>query len=142
MPSISLADSSGWSRKGSNGNTLKSGREEEVKGGDRRRGREDYEELDRLLKEADGFLKNEDPREANEALKKAGVKAASMWSETGESMQPGHTRRLIGLLLEVQEDLRRSGLSSPDTLRKDLRELRSRFRLEACRDAGETGVEG
>ena len=106
------------------------------------RQREDYEELDRLLKEAYRFLKDEDLRGANDALEKAGVKAAWMWDGAEQPVLPGHTRRLVGLLREVQEDLHRSGLSSPGALQRDLRELRSRFRLEARRDARETGVEG
>ena len=44
----------------------------------RRRGREDYEELDRLLEEAGRSLADGDLRGANEALKRASVKAASM----------------------------------------------------------------
>ena len=48
-------------------------------GNKQRRSREDYEELDRLLTEADGSLVDEDLRGANEMLKKAGVKATSMW---------------------------------------------------------------
>jgi hypothetical protein len=47
-------------------------------GHEQRRSREDYEELDRLLTEADGSLVDEDLRGANEMLKKAGVKAPSM----------------------------------------------------------------
>ena len=53
-----------------------------------RRGREDYEELDRLLAEADEFLEDGDLRGANEALKRAGVKAASMWGEVGRPALP------------------------------------------------------
>lgn len=50
----------------------------------RRRGREDYEELDRLLEEADrSLVDGGELREANEALKRAGVKAASMWGGVG-----------------------------------------------------------
>lgn len=100
-----------------------------------RRGLEDYEELDRLLAEADGSLEDEDLRGANEALKRAGVKAASMWGEVGRPVLPGHTRQLVGLLWEVQKDLSRSGRNSPDALRADLRELRNRFEMEARRDA-------
>lgn len=47
-------------------------------GHEQRRSREDYEELDRFLMEADGSLGDEDLRGANEALKKAGLKATSM----------------------------------------------------------------
>jgi hypothetical protein len=73
-----------------------------------RRSREDYEELDRLLTEADGSLVDEDLRGANEMLKKAGVKATSMWGEVGRPVLPGHVRALVSLLWDVQEDLARA----------------------------------
>ncbi len=107
-----------------------------------RRGRDDYEELDRLLAEADRSLEGEDLRGANEALEKAGVKAASMWGGVGRAVLPAHTRKLVGLLSEVREDLNRLGRSFPDASRKDLRELRSRFALEARRDAKKTAAGG
>ncbi len=103
-----------------------------------RRRREDYEELDRLLVEADKSLEDKDLRAANEMLKRAGVKAASMWGEVGQTELPGHTRRLVGLTWEVQEDLDHPGRNSPDGLRKDLRDLRSRFELEARMEARKT----
>lgn len=103
-----------------------------------RRGREDYEELDRFLAEAEGSLEDEDLRGANEALKRAGVKAATMWGEVGKPVLPGHTRRLIGLIWAVQQDLGNAERNSPDMLRSDLRELRSRFELEAKRETGQT----
>ena len=105
-----------------------------MENGDGRRGREDYEALDRLLEEADHSLGDGDLRGTNEALKRAGVKAASMWGEVGKPMLPGHTRRLVALIGEVQQDLDDSERNHPDRLRKDLRELRSRFELEARRD--------
>ena len=109
----------------------------EVEDGDRRRS-EDYEELDRLLSGADEALGDENMRGANEALKRAEVKAATMWGEVGQPALPGHTRRLVGLIWAVQEDLGRAERNSPDGLRKSLRELRSRFDLEAHRDADKT----
>ncbi len=105
-----------------------------------RRGSEDYEELARLLLEADGFLENEDLRWANETLKKAGVKAASMWGEVGQPALPAHTVKLVGLLWEVQQDLCRPGQGSPTALRKDLRQLRCRFEIEASREAEQITV--
>lgn len=105
-----------------------------MENGHERRGREDYEELDRLLVEADGSLEEDDLRGANEALKRAGVKATSMWGEVGRPALPGHTRQLVGLLWEVQRDLGRPGRNSPEGLRNDLRELRNRFDMEARRD--------
>jgi hypothetical protein len=110
-----------------------------VKDGHGRRRREDYEALDRLLDEVDLSLADGDLREANETLKMAGVKAASMWGEVGRPVLPGHTRRLIALIGEVQQDLVHPERNSPDVLRKDIRELRSRFGLEARRDNGQNG---
>ncbi len=103
-----------------------------------RRGRDDYEELDRLLVEADRSLEDEDLCAANEALERAGVKAAWMWGEDGRTALSGHTRRLVGLIWEVQEDLGHPGRNSPDGLRKYLRDLRFRFELEARREARKT----
>jgi hypothetical protein len=100
-----------------------------------RRGREDHEELDRLLVEADRSL-------GNEALKRVGVRAASMWGQVGRPALPGHTGRLVGLLWKVQKDLGHREQNYPDALRKDLKELRSRFELEARRDAGKTAANG
>ena len=122
---------------------IEEGKEVEDEHG-RRRGREDYEELDRLLVEADRSLEREDLRGANEALKKAGVKATSMWGKTDRAQLPGHTRMLVGLLWEVQEDilLGYPGRNTPSALRKDLRQLRSRFALEARRDANKTAAGG
>ncbi len=110
-----------------------------VENGHRRRGREDYEDLYRLLEEAERSLADGgDLREVNEALKRAGVKAASMWGEVGRPVLPGHTRRLVALIGEVQQDLGRRERNSTDALRKDLHQLRSRFELEARRDDGQT----
>ena len=104
----------------------------------RRRRREDYEELDRLLEESDRSLEDGNLRGANEALKRAGVKAASMWGEVGRPVLPGHARRLVTLIGEVQQDLGHPERNSTDALRGDLRQLRSRFEIEARRDAGQT----
>ncbi len=113
-----------------------------MENGHERREREDYEELDRLLMEADRSLEDEDLRGVNEALKRAGVKATSMWGEVGQPVLPGHTRKLIGLLWDVQEDLSHPGRNLPEAFRKDLRELRSRFEIEARRDTGKVMVSG
>jgi hypothetical protein len=120
--------------------TVEEGREVEdgQRDGQGRRLRADYQELDRLLDEADRYLEDEDLREANEALKRAGVKATSMWGEVARPALPGHTRRLVGLIWAVQQDLGSPERNSPDALRKHLSELRSRFELEANREAGNT----
>lgn len=107
----------------------------------RRRGREDYEELDRLLEESDRSLEDGDLRGANEALKRAGVKAASMWGEVGGTLLPGHARRLVALIGEVQQYLGHPGRNSADALRGNLRQLRSRFEVEARRDAEQTTLQ-
>lgn len=107
-----------------------------MENGHRRRRREDYEELDRLLEEADRSLGDEDLRGANEVLKRAGVKAASMWGEVGQPVLPGHTRKLVTLVGEFQRDLGDPDQDSLDELRDDIGELRSRFEREAREDAG------
>ena len=107
-----------------------------------RREREDYEELDRFLAEADMAMEDEDLRRANEQLKKAGVKAASMWGEVCQPMLPGHTRKLITLLWEVQEDLNYPGRTSSETFRRNLHELQACFKTEARRDAQKVMVGG
>ena len=72
-----------------------------MENGHGRRGREDYEDLDRFLEEADQFLGDGNLRGTNEALKRAGVKATSMWGEVGKPVLSGHTRRLVALIGEV-----------------------------------------
>lgn len=106
-------------------------------GHEQRRSREDYEELDRFLMEADGSLGDEDLRGANETLKKAGLKATSMWGEVGRPVLPGHVRALVRLLWDVQADLSKAERNSPELLEKHLRDLRSRFGLEARREVTE-----
>lgn len=110
--------------------------EDGYRNANRRRGRGDYEDLDRLLEEADRFLGDGNLRGTNESLKRAGVKAASMWGEVGRPLLPGHTRRLVALVGEVQQELGRPQRSSPDALRAQIGELRSRFEIEAHRDNG------
>lgn len=102
-------------------------------GGIRRRP-EDHEELARLLEEAGGFIEERDLRGANETLKRAGVKAATMWGGVGRPTLPEPARELEGLIGEVQ-----SGLTRPerpiDPLRQSLSRLRARFDAEARRDS-------
>lgn len=103
-----------------------------------RRGREDYQELDRLLAKAERSLEGEDLSGANEVLEQAGIKAALTRGEDGRTALPAHTRKLVDLLSEVREDLKRRNF--PHALRKDLRQLRSRFALEARRDVKKTAA--
>lgn len=51
-------------------------------------------------------------------------------------MLPGHVRALVRLLWDVQEDLSKAERNSPKLL-KNLRDLRSRFGLEARREVTE-----
>jgi hypothetical protein len=113
-----------------------------VKGEHDRRGRDDYEELDRLLAEADSSPEGENLHGAQEALEQAGVKAAWMRGEIGQAALRSRTRKLVGLLSEVREDLNRPRRSIPDAPRKNLCEIRSRFALEAHRDAKKTAAGG
>ena len=53
-------------------------------------------------------------------------------------MLPGHMRRLVALIGEVQQDLGHPERNSTDALRRDLSQLRSQFELEARREAGQT----
>lgn len=115
---------------------MEDGHRDGHKDGHGRRGRGDYEDLDRLLGEADLSLGDGDLRGANETLKRAGVKAASMWGEIGRPALPGHTRKLVALIGEVQQDLGRPEQNSPDVLRGHIGDLRTRFELEAHRDDG------
>jgi hypothetical protein len=112
-------------------------RREVENGHGQRRSREDYEELDRFLMEADGSLGDEDLRGANEALKKAGLKATSMWGKVGRPVLPGHVRAQVLLHVPEQEDLRKAERNSPELLQKNLRDLRSPFGLEVRREGTE-----
>lgn len=116
---------------------MENGHEEGQSNGHERRGREDYKNLDRLLDEASQLIEGEDLRGANETLKRAAVKAASMWGEVGRPRLPEHTRRLVGLIGEVQQDLDSPGQSAPNGFPEEISELRSRFEFEARRDAGQ-----
>ncbi len=102
-----------------------------MKNGDVRRGSQDYEALDRLLMEVDRSLAGGDLRGASETLKKASVKAATMWGAVGIPRLPPHTRSLISLSEKLQKELGHSRENHPDGLLTDLRELRRRFETEA-----------
>ncbi len=119
---------------------MENGHEKGHSDGHERRGREDYKELDQLLGEADQSVRDQDLRGANETLKRAAVKAASMWGEVGRPRLPEHTRRLVDLIGEVQQDLANPGQSAPNGFPEEISELRSRFELEARKEAGQPAL--
>ena len=105
----------------------------ETRGGAQRTN-EDHEELGRFLEEAERSLEAGNLCEAKEALKKACLKAATMW--VGQSTLSGPTRDLVYLVGEVQEQLLRpEPLGPPGSLLENLIGLRSRFEAEARKDA-------
>ena len=105
-----------------------------------RRAPQDYEELRGLLAEADGHLAARDVRVAGEALKKAGVKAATMWGGVGVPTVPAPVRDLISLIGETQNLVASDGEFPErlDTLLGRLDGLRAAFRREAEREVGAT----
>lgn len=107
-----------------------------------RRTPEDHEGLGRLLDAAGELLRAGDPRRADEALKRAGVKAAAMWGGVGVPVLPGPVRDLISLAAEAQ-DLASHADGSADTapLLMRLDELRSIFERQAAREAGASPAE-
>lgn len=96
-----------------------------------RRSPGDYKELDELLDQADKGFGNADLLKTNEALKRASVKAASMWGVVGGTELPAPTRSLISLTDEVQRSLKDPNRDGADTMRRDLDEIRRRFTTEA-----------
>ncbi|HKH78025.1 MAG TPA: hypothetical protein VKA51_13795 [Rubrobacteraceae bacterium] len=103
--------------------------------------REDYEELRGFLTKAESLLEARDPRGAGEALKRAGVKAATMWGGVGVPALPGPVRDLISAIGETQ-NLAASDGEFPerlDTLLGRLDGLRAAFQREAQREVGATG---
>ena len=106
-----------------------------------RRAPEDYEELRGLLAEADGLFAARDVRVAGEVLKRAGVKAATMWGGVGVPVLPAPVRGLISLIGETH-DLVASDGEFPDrldTLLGRLDGLRAAFQREAQREVVATG---
>jgi hypothetical protein len=113
----------------------------QTRDGKPRRAPEDYEELRGLLAEAEGLLAARDVRVAGEALKKAGVKAATMWGGVGVPVLPAPAQDLISLIGETQNLVASDGEFPDrlDTLLGRLDELRAAFKREAQREAGTTG---
>lgn len=96
-----------------------------------RRAATDYGDLNRLLEGADTSLGRGDRREANEALKQASVKVASMWGVVGGAELPESARSLMSLTSEVQRSIAHPEEDGLEDLQMNLRELRRRFALEA-----------
>jgi len=108
----------------------------QTRDGKPRRAPEDYEELRGLLADAEGLLAARDVRVAGEVLKKAGVKAATMWGGVGVPALPPLVRDLISAIGETQ-DLVASDGDLPgrlDTLLGRLDGLRAAFDREAQRE--------
>ena len=112
----------------------------QTRDGKPRRAPEDYEELRELLAEAEGLLAARDVRDAGEALKKAGVKAATMWGGVGVPVLPAPAQDLISLIGETQNLVASDGEFPErlDTLLGRLDGLRAAFQREAERGAGAT----
>jgi hypothetical protein len=102
--------------------------------------REDYEELRGFLTEAESLLEVRDPRGAGEALKRAGVKAATMWGGVGVPALPRPVRDLISAIGESQNLVASDGEFPErlDTLLGRLDGLRAAFQREAQREVGAT----
>jgi hypothetical protein len=106
-----------------------------------RRAPEDYEELRGLLTEAEGLLAARHMRAAGEVLKRAGVKAATMWGGIGVPVLPAPAQNLISLIGQSQDPVA-SDDEFPehlDTLLQRLNEVRAAFEREAQSEVGATG---
>jgi hypothetical protein len=107
-----------------------------VENGSIRRRPKDHEELKGLLNDAEGSVHRGDLQGTNEALKRAGVKAATMWGGVGRASMPQPVRDLDYLTWEVQTNIQNP--SPPvETMLQTLRGLRSRFDDEARLDDGD-----
>ena len=98
-----------------------------------RRTPEDHEELRASMDDAERLLKAGRAREAQTALKRAGVKAAIMWGGVGVPVLPEYVRGLISLPAQLQELVaREDGSADTGPLLERLDALRSMFeRVEA-----------
>lgn len=112
----------------------------QTRDGGTRRAPEDYRELSGLLTEAETFLGARDVRGAGEVLKRAGVKAASMWGGVGVPVLPPPARDLISSIGETQNLVASDGEFPDrlDTLLGRLDGLRADFQREAERETGVT----
>ena len=106
-----------------------------------RRTPEDYEELRGFRAEAEGLLAARQLRVAGEVLKRAGVKAATMWGGVGVPVLPAPAQDLISLIGETQNLVASDGEFPDrlDTLLGRLDGLRAAFKREAQREVGATG---
>ena len=93
------------------------------------------------MAEAGGLLAAPDLREAGEALKKAGVKAPTLWGGVGVPVLPAPAQDFISLIGETPNLVASDGEFPDrlDTLLGRLDELRAAFKREAQREAGTTG---
>ena len=102
---------------------------------------EDYEELGRNIREAYQSLHDIDLHKANETLRAAVTKAASMWGDEDPQMMVAVSRLLHSLQqLELQPYIECPELRSPEdtatTARKRLNELRYAFHKAFLTDVG------
>ena len=101
------------------------------------RAREDHEELLDLLAEAEGLLGAGDSRASSEALKRASVKAATMWGGVGVPVLPRPVRDLISLIGETQNLAARDGQpGAAEPLLERLGGIRSAFERAAREESG------
>ncbi len=101
------------------------------------RAREDYEELRGLLAEAGELLGTGDSRGSSEALKRAGVKAATMWGGVGVPVLPRPVRDLISLIGETQNLVAHDARpDAAEPLLERLGGIRSAFERAAREESG------
>jgi hypothetical protein len=101
---------------------------------------EDYEELGRNIREAYQSLHDIDLHKANETLRAAVTKAASMWGDKDPQMMVAVSSLRSLQQLELQPYIERPELRSPEdtatTARKRLNDLRYAFHKAFLTDVG------